>query len=60
MATKKDKTKMELLNALTKGDLVELADKCKVTKVKKSMKKDEIIELVAKNKKVTKKKIPAK
>lgn len=51
MATK---TKAEMLDALTKGDLIDLAEKCNVTKVKKSMKKDEMVDLIAKNNKVKK------
>ena len=56
----KPKTKRELLNAMTKDGLVALAEKAKVTKVRKSMKKDEIVDLLAKNKKVTLKSIPKK
>ena len=54
----KQKTKRELLDAMTKDRLVQLAEKMKVTKAKKSMKKDEIVDLIAKNKKVTIKSIP--
>lgn len=56
----KQKTKRELLDAMTKDRLVQLAEKMKVTKVRKSMKKDEIADLIAKNKKVTIKSIPKK
>lgn len=54
------KTKLEMLNALTKDALLDVAEKCNVVKVKASMKKDEMIELIAKNKKVKKSDIPSK
>lgn len=57
---KQKKTKRELLEALTKDRLIAVAEKNNVTKVKKSMKKGEIVGLIVKNKKVTLKKIPKK
>lgn len=57
---KQKKTKRELIEALTKDRLIAVAEKNNVTKVKKSMKKDEIVDLIVKNKKVTLKKIPKK
>ncbi|MFW6107361.1 MAG: hypothetical protein ACOC8A_01580 [bacterium] len=47
-------TKAELLEAKTKDDLVKLASKAGVTKVKKSMKKGEMVKALAKSRKLTK------
>ncbi len=47
-------TKKELLEAKTKADLVSLAEKKKITSVKKSMRKDELVEAIGKSRKVKK------
>lgn len=47
-------TKAELLDDMTKDQLVKLAKKAKITKVKKSMNKGEMVEAIAKSRKVKK------
>ena len=47
-------TKKELLEAMTKADLLKLADKAGVTTVKKSMKKGELAEALSNSRKIRK------
>ncbi len=47
-------TKREMLEAKTKADLLKLAHKAKIDKVKTSMKKTEMIDALADNRKVKK------
>lgn len=54
-AAKKSMTKKEMLDKRTKGDLVKLAEKAGIAdKLKSAMKKDEIVEVLAKNPKLKK------
>lgn len=54
-AAPKSLTKKEMLDNRTKGDLIKLAEKAGVAgKLKSSMKKDEIVEVLAKNPKIKK------
>lgn len=47
-------TKMELLETKTKAQLSKLAKKAKITTLKASMKKDEMVEALAKSRKLKK------
>ena len=47
-------TKKEMLEAMTKAKLMKLASRKKVTTVKASMKKDEMVDKIAKSTKVKK------
>jgi hypothetical protein len=47
-------TKREMLQEKTKAQLMKLAKKAKITKVKTSMKKDEMVEAIASSRKVKK------